>query len=306
MFEQSKKALMIVCGAAFAVASCGQSEAPPATQIAADRPVAGTATSILNAGVMTQMNGNEGSDVAGSADRVEGAKFLFDPLYDNHFGSLEQLPETLISAIVTGAAPYDNVDAVFVSHAHGDHFSASQLTAMMAAQEQVKIIAPAQAIDSMREETAWQPSFDDRVTAIALKNGESAAAFEVTGATVEAFRSPHNGWPDRHANTHNITFRVSVGQAGATARVMHLGDADPATEHYTALTEFMAAKRTGLAMVPFWFYQENTLSQIIDETLNAEASVAMHVPAQVPGFLNSADEPYFTQVGEVLEIVATP
>ena len=248
---------------------------------------------------MTEMGGE-------GAGAGEGAKFLFDPLYDDHFGSLEQLPGELITAIVTGAPPYDNVDAVFVSHAHGDHFSATHLTDMLTAQPQLRLIAPGQAIERMREDAQWRRQFEARVTAIDLENGEAMPVIEFAGAQVEAFRSPHSGWPDRHAATHNITFRVSVAQiGGATGRVMHLGDADPATEHYAALSDFLAAKRSGLAVVPFWFYQQDNLSAIIDDTLNAQTVVAVHVPARAPAYLDLGAEPYFSGVGEVLEIPAT-
>lgn len=284
--------------AAFVAASC--SEAPPHAGLdrAADAPMAGTATSILNAGVMTEMGHEQGASV----------KFLFDPLYDDHFGSLQQLTPELIAAIVSGAAPYDGVDAVFVSHAHGDHFSARELTRLLVAQPQVQLIAPEQAIERMRADASWQPAFEGRIRAITLENGEVQQSFEVAGAQVEAFRSPHSGWPERHADTHNITYRVSVasGQGEAAHRVMHLGDAGVAAEHYAALADFLAAKRSGLAMVPFWFYQEDNLPAIIDETLNAETSVAVHVPVSVPAYVMDGGQPYFSSVGEVLEITASP
>lgn len=280
-------------------ASGTEASGTEASETSANASAADTATSILNAGVMTQMQG------AGD----EGLKFLFDPLYDDHFGSLQQLPAELIEAIVTGAPPYDGVDAVFVSHAHGDHFSASQLSRMMASQPQLQVVAPAQGIESLRKHANWQASFEDRVTVISLENGAAVQGIELPGAkgaVIEAFRSPHAGWPDRHAATHNITFRVSVtGSEGRAARVMHLGDADPAAEHYAALSEFLAAKRTGLAMVPFWFYREGDVDTIIDQTLNAQVPVAIHVPANTPPFLEKGELQYFSGVGQVLEIPLT-
>lgn len=272
----------------------------PGVQAAFEQPrggaLAGRATSILNAGVMAEIG----------PEQDGRAKFLFDPLYDDHFGSLEQLTPELIEAIVTGAPPYDAVDAVFVSHAHGDHFSASMLTRMLAEQPGLRLFAPGQAIDRMREDAGWDDSFAERTTGVALENGEAWEGVSVEGYSVDAFRSPHNGWPDRHFDTHNITFRVSAPAGeGAVGRVMHLGDADPSSEHYTALEGFLAAKRSGLAMVPFWFYQEGDLGVLVDETLNAQAPVAMHVPVRVPAYLRSGELPYFSAVGEVLEIPAT-
>lgn len=281
---------------ALSLTACAQEPAQPATTPSSDAPVAGRAIAILNAGVMTEHFRSDGA----------AAKFLFDPLYDNHFGSLEELPPELIETIVSGGAPYDSVDAVFVSHAHGDHFSASMLTRMLAEQDDVIIVAPRQAIERMRQDEEWDDAYETRVRGVALLNGEAGEAFEIAGATIEAFRTPHNGWPDRHSEVHNITFRVSLpaGQ-GQFGRVMHLGDADPAAEHYAALRSFLQAKRTGLAMVPYWFYGAEGIDRLVNETLNAQNMVAMHVPAQVPENLASGNRPYFSEVGEISDIPVT-
>ncbi len=276
-----------------ALAGCANEE-PGAPASAATRAssATGTATSILNAGVTAQI---------GAPDAA--MKFLFDPLYDNHFGSLEQLDAALIERIVAGEAPYDNVTAVFVSHAHGDHFSARHITRMLAAQPELQLVAPAQAVEQMRAVEEWNPTFATRIRAISLDNGAQAESFEIGAAKVEAFRSPHSGWPDRHADIHNITFRVSAASGAQMAhRVMHLGDADPGTEYYEPHAEFLSSARSGLAIVPFWFFSEDDAEGLVDTTLNAEGAVGMHVPAQEPASLKDSGWDYFTEEGQVVPI----
>lgn len=247
-------------------------------------------TAILNAGVRTQLG---------------EAKFLFDPLYDNHFGSLAEMDDTLIEAIISGDAPYDNVDAVFVSHAHGDHFSPEYFNRLMAAQSGIQIIAPEQAVADMRAHELWDEGFAARITAIALSNGEAAQKFDVAGATVEAIRTPHAGWPERHSDVHNITFRVSATRAsGELVRVMHMGDADPAKQHFTMNAKFFCCARTNLVMVPFWFFREEDAGMLIDRTLNAQSAVGVHVPVQTPAWLADSEWKHFTAAGQKAEIPA--
>lgn len=280
------------------LAACGPLDADRAVQKPPldERASVSQATSILNAGVMTQHASAEGI----------GVKFLFDPLYDDHFGSLAQLTPDLIEAIIAGAPPYDGVDAVFVSHAHGDHFSVSQLTRMLTAQADLTLVLPEQGLERLREAPDWQASFEARVRPITLKNGEASDEFTIAGATIDAFRSPHAGWPDRHGTVHNITYRVSVpGAKGSVSAVMHLGDADPAPEHYAALQEFLEARRTGLAIVPFWFTGRDDFDAIIEDVLNAQTMVAVHVPAQVPKSLKDGEWIYFSEAGQIMEIPAT-
>ena len=52
---------------------------------------------------------------------------LFDPLFNNSFGQYQLVPDDMRAAIMAGKAPYDNADAVFISHYHDDHFSAADL-----------------------------------------------------------------------------------------------------------------------------------------------------------------------------------
>lgn len=281
------------CAAALALLAGGcavDEQAAPAP--AASAAETGTVTSILNAGVAARIGMPEAP-----------VKFLFDPLYDNHFGSLEQLDEALIERIVAGELPYDDVAAVFVSHAHGDHFSARHLTRMLAAQPELRLVAPNQAVEAMREVEVWNPTFAARITAISLDNGEQADTFEIAGARIEAFRSPHSGWPDRHADVHNITFRVSAPNGQAMVhRVMHLGDADPGTEFYAPHAGFLSSARTGLAIVPFWFLNAEQAEALIGTTLNAEAAVGMHVPAREPGWLEGSGWDYFSGEGQRVEV----
>ncbi|MEL6529138.1 MAG: MBL fold metallo-hydrolase [Pseudomonadota bacterium] len=283
-------ALVAAFGASLLVACAGENTEPLEPAKASSTP--GNATAILNAGVTADL-GEQGQSV----------KILFDPLYDDHYGSFQQLSEPLIDAIVTGAPPYDNVAAVFVSHAHGDHFSVSQLTRMLAEQPDLRLVAPEQAVEQLRASEKWDTAFDDRITGLSLENGAQSESFEIAGATIEAFRSPHNGWPDRHADVHNITYRVSApGEAGLAQRVMFLGDADPGVEYFEPHAEFLAAKRTSLAIVPFWFLQADDAETLFDATLNTQSVVGMHVPVREPGWLSGSGWDYFTGVGQTAPI----
>lgn len=236
--------------------------------------------SILNAGIRAEFG---------------EAKFLFDPLYDNHFGSFAEMGPELIERIIAGDAPYDGVDTVFVSHAHGDHFSAEYLNRMLTAQSNVRLVVPGQAVEVMRASPLWQEALADRIIPIELENGGPPHRFELAGAYIEAFRTPHTGWPDRHGDTHNITYRVS---SKSGARIIHLGDADLVEEHFAPSAEMLASKRSNIAFVPYWSFSGAEFDSFIDETLHAQAAVGIHVPAKVPEALAHSGRDYFSHEGQ--------
>lgn len=293
MLRKARFQLTIILGA-IALGSCEAPHEEDAPALSpADDGRAGTVTAILNAGVITEMGGG--------ADGV--VKFLFDPLYDDHYGTLAVPTPEIFEAIVSGAPPYDQVSAVFITHAHGDHLSERHTIRMMETRPELLLIAPEQVFEQLRSEPGWRAEFEERITSITLQNGEASDAFTIAGATIEAFQTPHNGWPERHSHIDNLTFRVSIPAAeGQTARIMHMGDADPDTQHFEALESLLQASRTGVAVVPFWHYREEDFDVLLNETFNAQEAVAVHVPVKTPAFLLEGTRPYFSEPGAILVI----
>ena len=107
--------------------------------------------------------GNEGIMVSDGHTTI-----LFDPLYPNGFGTYQMVPEAMRKDLMAGAAPYENVDAIFISHMHPDHFSVDEVIKYLQSHDQVRLFAPAQAVDWMREETDDTAIFE-RVTPIGLE-----------------------------------------------------------------------------------------------------------------------------------------
>ena len=48
-------------------------------------------------------------------------KIVFDPLFDDNYDFYELVPKDIEQALFDGRPPFDGVDAIFVSHHHGDH-----------------------------------------------------------------------------------------------------------------------------------------------------------------------------------------
>ena len=73
---------------------------------------------LLTAGTDVMYLANEGVMVSRGDTRI-----LFDPLFNESFGQYQLVPDTMRAAILAGEAPFDGIDAVFISHYHDDHFS---------------------------------------------------------------------------------------------------------------------------------------------------------------------------------------
>ncbi len=49
-------------------------------------------------------------------------KILFDPFFRNDYGQYDLVPEEMEAALFAGTLPWDGIDAIFISHHHGDHY----------------------------------------------------------------------------------------------------------------------------------------------------------------------------------------
>jgi len=232
--------------------------------------------------------GNEGIMVSDGQTTI-----LFDPLYPNGFGTYQMVPDAMRKDLMAGAAPYENIDAIFISHMHPDHFSVDEVITFLQSHANVRLFAPAQAVDWMREETDDEAIFE-RVTPVGLERLDAPLSFQQGDLTIDVVRIPHAGWPGR-ADVSNLVWRVTLSD-GIT--VMHLGDADPRDEHYAPHDDHWMAKRTDTAYPPYWFFTAGDGPQILSTRLNTLKATGIHVPIEVPADLFDSGEDFFHTPGE--------
>ena len=144
-----------------------------------------------------------------SSDNRDRIKILFDPFFKSSFGIYTLVPDSIKQAIEKGSPPYDNIDLVFVSHAHADHFDADSLVKFLKRNPNAKVVAPSQAISAIVANKLGA-EISKQLVEVKLKVGDKPLMFEFDGVNVNAFRIPHAGWPQR-ANIENIVYRVTLG-----------------------------------------------------------------------------------------------
>ena len=217
-----------------------------------------------------QYLGNAGVMVKG-----QKSKILFDPFFHNHFGQYALVPDAIRERIFANQAPYDDVDALFVSHMHEDHFDAADTITYLQKNARVKVFLPEQARKSM----LTMPGFDavkDRIHGVDRALGQEALTINLNELTIEAIYIPHAGWPNR-SFVQNIVFRVSSADEFS---VMHFGDATDELNLYEAHEQFWQARQTQIGLIPFWLALSEDGRTIINSIINVERNIGVHVPAR--------------------------
>lgn len=222
------------------------------------------------------------------------SKILFDPLFHKVFGQYQAVPETMLESMFIGKAPFDNINAIFISHAHGDHFNAQSVLDLLKAQTNIRLFAPRQAIEEIKGLTKDKAVLS-RTTAVALQLGDSPWVKQIDNLLIEAVRVPHGGYPYRHKAVENLVFRVTLDNK---ATVMHMGDAEPDDQYFKPHDAHWKKRLTHTAFPPYWFYSSQKSQLILDQRINAKNKVGVHVPVKVPGALKASGLDYFSKPGE--------
>ncbi len=242
-----------------------------------------------------QYLGNEGVFVAHQETKV-----LFDPLYGNSYDTYQLVPDRVRRGIFDGTPPYDGIDALFVSHYHGDHFDAGDVLELLRRHEGLRVYAPAQAVAEMRRiaEDGDSDLFA-RATGFDLEYGDRPTFVRTGELLIEAAFVPHSGWPTARTDVQNIAFRVTL--AGAST-VLHLGDADAKVVHFTADPDYWEERRIDLALPPYWYFMSGDGREILEYRINVRNAIGIHVPdefsnpSRIPGSLQGYE--VFTRPGE--------
>lgn len=245
----------------------------------------GSATYLANEGLMVE---------------VGEYKVLFDPFFHNNYGTYQLVPDAILTAIMNNKAPYNDIDAIFVSHSHGDHFAADDMLEYLQKYSSVNLIAPAQALEKMALLSGFD-TIQKQLTSIELEYGDKAISLVVDDIQIDAVRIPHAGWPGR-ADISNIVFRVSLPNGESNSTFVHMGDADPKDEHYRPHSVFWHQQKPDIAFPPYWFFLTLQGNYILDTHINAAKNIGVHVPLKIPTSLKNSGKTYFSIPGENTEV----
>ncbi len=240
--------------------------------------------------------GNEGVMV----ERGE-TKILFDAFYAEGFGQYALVPKEISDAMKKGDPPFDGVDAIFVSHVHGDHFSPAPTVSYLRSQPGVTLFAPEQVRERMLESgvDANDPIMK-RVRAFTLAPDDEGQAFSFGDIEIDVVSVPHAG---NRPHIQNYVWRVSLDDETTVA---HLGDAGTVVSDFSRHQGHFNNKPTHAAFPPYWFLGDENGGLIMSDIIKAKQVIGVHVPKRAAGngdqWRQRAGGDLFTDPGETRAI----
>jgi L-ascorbate metabolism protein UlaG (beta-lactamase superfamily) len=196
---------------------------------------------------------------------ISGRRFLIDaPIRDG-------IPPYATSsaaerALLEGArSPYQNVDAILVTHWHEDHFSAPAVAAHLSSSPRTILVSSPDVVDRVREVAPDLPVARLRGVLPAAGASEQVAVGSVPVHVLRIRHNPARRFPEQH-----VGFLI-----GGAAPALHVGDADPALDNFAILKTL---PRVDIAFLPFWYLSDDANRRIIADSIRPRRVVAMHVP----------------------------
>ena len=220
-------------------------------------------------------------------------KIMFDPLFTKNYGRFLLVPDALKAQIFANAEPFNDVDAIFISHSHADHFNAQDLYSYLLKYPRVKLVAPTQAVNKLKPLTEYK-RIEKQIREISMAIGDKPREIDENGIKVEIIRVPHVGWPER-TEIENLIYRVTID----STTVMHLGDSDTSVEHYLPYEDFWLDRVTHHAFIPGIFAIDSSSETTVKKLINANNITLIHIPESVPDKLKKLKIDYFSKPNEM-------
>ena len=206
---------------------------------------------------------------AGFLINIGDKKILIDALFKGFKGNYE-LPQEIQDKLTRAQAPFDNIDLILVTHAHGDHVNSDMVRKHLQ-------INPKAIFASTQQMVNMLNAFADRCIAF-NPTKEKPESKVINGISIEAFYLPHG----TNAKIINIGFLISVN--GIT--IFQTGDAD--FEQFT-FKEFrslqLPERNIDLSFIQHYYLRGDSLStKFVREAIGGNYIFPIHYHFTTPTF----------------------
>ncbi len=213
---------------------------------------------------------NEGVFIRAGAKQV-----LIDALHKPYRPAYLSTPPEIEALIMAGAAPFDDVDFLLVSHIHKDHFDAGMVADYLSRQSDVSLFTSGQVIDSVLTHARMKD--DERIIEEARRKNmvtvpyvdTASSKMERNGIHVTAGKVAHGS--ERFRWVENLGHVIQMEEHS----MLHVGDPGFGREDIAQLLS--STGTIDIALLPSWFVTEEEGREVIDNIIQPAHLVIVHV-----------------------------
>lgn len=196
-------------------------------------------------------------------------KILIDALFKGFEGNYE-LPQDIQDKLTSAQAPFDDVDLILVTHAHGDHINPDMVRKHLQNNPKAIFASTQQLVDALHDSTDRCIGFNP--------TKEKSESKVINGISIETFYFPHG--PD--SRIINIGFLISVNEI----TIFQTGDVD--FDQFT-FEEFrllqLPERKIDLAFIQHFYLTSDSISkQFVTKGIGGKYIIPIHYHFTTPSF----------------------
>jgi L-ascorbate metabolism protein UlaG (beta-lactamase superfamily) len=196
----------------------------------------------------------------------DGKQVLVDAVFNNGFGLYYTPPGDVIIQERSATAPFDNIEALLLTHNHADHFNPAYVVQHMLNDLTATALVTAQASNQLRQLGGY-PQITNRVITASPSPG-SALTFSIAGIDFKVVSLQHASDPGGSIQNLGYLFTFSG------VRIFHPGDTANDLQAYQTLN--LAEEHIDLAFCPRWFFDDTQNARAIIDYLHPRTLIVMH------------------------------
>jgi L-ascorbate metabolism protein UlaG (beta-lactamase superfamily) len=192
-------------------------------------------------------------------------KILIDATFRG-YKEVYELPVDIQGKIASAQPPFDDIDVILATHAHGDHFNADLTRQCMKNNPNTVFASTAQL-------TATLKDFPDRVVTFNPSRGKTDSK-ELRGISIKAIYLPHGSYDANKTEIINYGYIVNLNGI----KLFHTGDVD--TQQFS-FDEFRAyqiqEKKIDIAFIQHFYLTDNPSERkLVNEGIGSRFIIPIH------------------------------
>ena len=200
---------------------------------------------------------------------------MIDALFKGFAGDYN-LPEHIQEKLRLAQAPFNDVDLILVTHAHGDHIDPRMVKEHMKNNPKAIFASTKQTVDALNARDTLDNFHERRIGFNPSK--EKSDKKDIKGISIESFYLPHG----TDSRIINIGFLVSVN--GIT--LFHTGDVDYDQFTYEEFQSYqLPEKKIDLSFIQhFYLTSDSTSKQFVTKGIGGKYIIPIHYHFTTPSF----------------------
>ncbi|MBA4317766.1 MAG: hypothetical protein C0412_05140 [Flavobacterium sp.] len=159
-------------------------------------------------------------------------KVLFDGIFGNIKGDwCDQPQDSVLNKILIGTAPFNNIDLVFVSHYHSDHFNRNMVVDFLKNNSKAVLVCPEQVNSALKKNSDYS-IISGRINSI-IPGKTFDTSMTINNVKIRAMRINHGSYflkdslsgefVNIHKNVENLAYLIELDGFS----FLHTGDGTP-------------------------------------------------------------------------------